>query len=165
VFTVPQEVLGRLRMAAGKDGGMKVTAYDRDAGTALGEGRITTFDNQIDPATGTLRLRAQFANPGGTLWPGQFVALQLETSISPDLLAFPARAIQQGLDSPYVFRIVDGKAEVVPVKPVYQDDQLAAVSEGLAAGDSVVTDGQSRLKAGTKVRLPEASGAASGSGS
>ncbi len=165
VFTVPQEVLGRLRMAAGKNGGMKVTAFDRDAGTALGEGRITTFDNQIDPATGTLRLRAQFANPGGTLWPGQFVALQLETSITPNLLAFPSRAIQQGLDSPYVFRIVDGKAEVVPVKPVYQDDQLAAVSEGLAAGDSVVTDGQSRLKPGTKVRIPEASGAASASGS
>jgi membrane fusion protein, multidrug efflux system len=165
VFTVPQEVLGRLRMAAGRNDGMKVKAFDRDAGTALGEGRITTFDNQIDPATGTLRLRAQFANPGGTLWPGQFVALQLETSISPNLLAFPARAIQQGLDSPYVFRIVDGKAEVVQVKPVYQDDQLAAVAEGLAAGDSVVTDGQSRLKPGTKVRIPEAAGASSGSGS
>jgi RND family efflux transporter MFP subunit len=165
VFTVPQEAVGRLRATTKVGGGMKVTAFDRDAGTALADGRITTFDNQIDPATGTLRMRAQFANADGKLWPGQFVALQLETSISPDLLAFPARAIQQGLDSPYVFRIVDGKAEVVPVKPVYQDDQLAAVSEGLAAGDSVVTDGQSRLKAGTKVRLPEASGAASGSGS
>lgn len=158
VFTVPQEAIGRLRMAAGKSAGMPVTAYDRDAGIALAEGRITTIDNQIDQSTGTLRLRAEFANADGRLLPGQFVAVQMETSISPGLLAFPARALQQGLDTPYVFRIVDGKAEVVPVRPVYQDDQVAAVSEGLAHGDSVVTDGQSRLKAGTKVRVPEASG-------
>ena len=139
---------------------MRVTAYDRDAGTPLAEGRITTIDNQIDQSTGTLRLRAQFANADGRLLPGQFVAVQMETSISAGLLAFPARALQQGLDTPYVFRIVEGKAEVVPVKPVYQDDQVAAVAEGLAPGDSVVTDGQSRLKAGTKVRVPEAGGGA-----
>lgn len=160
VFTLPQEALGRVTLAPGRPG-PRVTAFDRDAGTPLAQGRVTTFDNQIDAATGTLRLRAEFSNPDGRLWPGQFVALQLETGISPGALVFPARAVQEGLNGPFVFRVRGLKAEVVPVAAVYQDDEIMAVADGLVAGDTVVIDGQSRLRAGSTVRLPADAGGSS----
>ena len=162
VFTLPQEAMASVKLVPGKSA-LRVMAFDRDAGTALAQGRVTTMDNQVDPATGTLRLRAEFANADGRLWPGQFVALQLETGVSPQAMVFPARAIQQGLNGPFVFRIRDSKAEVVPVLAVYRDDDITAVAEGLTAGDIVVIDGQSRLKSGSKVRLP-ATGEASAAG-
>jgi RND family efflux transporter MFP subunit len=162
VFTLTQDAMAIVKLTPGKSA-LRVTAFDRDAGTVLAQGRVTTFDNQIDAASGTLRLRAEFANPDGRLWPGQFVTLQLETGLSPGALVFPARAVQQGLNGPFVFRIRDAKAEVVPVAPVYRDDDIMAVASGLADGDVVVIDGQSRLKAGTKVRLP-AVGEASAAG-
>lgn len=152
LFTVPQEALGRLRATAGAERGMTVTALDRDAGIALGKGRITTFDNQIDPATGTLRLRAEFANPDGKLWPGQFVTVRVQAEVSTNALVVPARAVQQGLTGSFVFRVSDSKAVVVPVVTVYQDDEVAIVRDGLAPGDSVVVDGQSRLRNGSAVK-------------
>ncbi len=73
VFTLPQEVLARVRDSSGKPGESRVIAYDRDSSVPLAEGKLSTFDNQIDTATGTLRLRAAFENREGKLWPGQFV--------------------------------------------------------------------------------------------
>jgi RND family efflux transporter MFP subunit len=164
VFTLPQEAMASVKLVPGRTA-LRVTAFDRDAGIALGQGRVTTFDNQIDAASGTLRVRAEFANADGKLWPGQFVTVQLETGVSPKALVFPARALQQGLNGPFIFRIRDAKAEVVPVTAVYQDDEIIAVATGLAAGDVVVIDGQSRLKAGSKVRLPATTGEPGAAGS
>jgi RND family efflux transporter MFP subunit len=165
LFTLPQETLPRLRTTSQGSKGARVTAFERDAGVALGEGQLTTFDNQIDPATGTLRLRAQFANPEGKLWPGQFVTLQLETGVSANAMVLPARAVQQGLNGAFVYRIRDSKAEVVPIVTTYQDDEIAVVARGIALGDSVVVDGQSRLKPGAVVKATEASGARNATGS
>jgi RND family efflux transporter MFP subunit len=162
VFTLPQEALSRVTLTPGQSGA-KVSAFDRAGGVTLGQGSITTFDNQIDPASGTLRLRAQFDNADGKLWPGQFVALELQAGMSANALVFPARAVQQGLNGPFVFRIRDSKAEVVPLDIVYEDDEITAVASGLEPGDTVVVDGQSRLKAGTVVRLPDDAGVARGS--
>jgi membrane fusion protein, multidrug efflux system len=165
VFTLPQESLHRLSTASKGAQAARVTAYERDAGVPLAQGTLTTFDNQIDTATGTLRLRAQFDNREGKLWPGQFVALQLEAGVSADAVVLPSRAVQQGLNGAFVYRVRDSKAEVAPVVVTYQDDEIAVVGNGVAPGESVVLDGQSRLKAGTLVKVSSPSGGANVAGS
>lgn len=153
VFTLPQELLPRIHASVQGSGGARVTALERETTAPLAEGSLTSFDNHIDPATGTIRLRAQFDNPDGRLWPGQFVTLRIEASVSHDALVVPARAIQQGLNGAYVYRITNAKAEVVPVVPTYRDDEIAVIATGLAAGDAVVIDGHSRLRPGTSVEI------------
>ena len=153
VFTLPQELLGRLRAASSGAVAARVTAFERDARVPLAQGELTTFDNQIDTATGTLRLRAQFDNRDDKLWPGQFVTLQLETGVSANAIVLPARAVRQGLNGAFVYRIRDSKAEVVPIVTAYLDDEIAVVARGVAPGESVVLDGQSRLKAGSLVKI------------
>lgn len=157
VFTLPQELLPRLRAATGSRN-VGVTAYDRDAGAPLAQGRLTTLDNQIDVATGTLRLRAEFDNARGDLWPGQFVTLQLETGTSANATVVPAHAIQQGLDGAFVYRVQNAKAEMVRVETSHLDDEIAVIAEGIVPGDLVVVDGHSRLKPGAAVKASPAAG-------
>jgi RND family efflux transporter MFP subunit len=152
VFTLPQEALPRLRLAAKGARPVSVIAFDRDAGMPLAHGQVTTIDNQIDVATGTLRLRAQFANPEGELVPGQFVTLQLETGISKDATVVPSQAVQQGLQGAFVYRVRNDKAEMARVVTSYLDDDIAVIAEGIVPGDLVVVDGQSRLKPGATVK-------------
>lgn len=160
VFTVPQEMLSRLRAAARASRQMQVTAFDRDGSEPLAHGRLTTIDNQIDVATGTLRLRAEFDNDSNELWPGQFVTLQLETGTTANATVLPAQAIQQGMEGPFVYRVQDAVAQPVPVITSYLDDEIAVIATGVAPGDSIVIDGQSRLKPGAKVNPSTAGGAA-----
>lgn len=158
MFTVPQEVLPRLRQSAKAPGQMRVTAFDRDGSAPLAQGRLTTLDNQIDVATGTLRLRAEFANTSSDLWPGQFVTLQLETGTSADATVVPAHAIQQGLEGAFVYRVQDSIAEPVQVVTSYLDDEIAVIATGIVPGDLIVIDGQSRLRPGAKVKPSTLSG-------
>ena len=158
LFTLPQESMSQLPSALPASGALAVTAFERDAGVPLAQGRLTTFDNQIDQATGTLRLRAEFANADGKLWPGQFVALKLRTSVSANAYVFPARALQQGLNGAFVYRVRGSKAEVVPVVTIWQDDEIAVLESGLEVGEEVVIDGQSRLKSGAAVKINSVAG-------
>ncbi|HEY0685927.1 MAG TPA: efflux RND transporter periplasmic adaptor subunit [Steroidobacter sp.] len=152
VFTLPQETLPRLREATKESRQMHVTAFDRDGSSPLARGRLTTLDNQIDVATGTLRLRAEFDNASSDLWPGQFVTLQLETGMSANATVLPAHCIQQGLNGAFVYRVQDAIAQPVDVVTSYLDDEIAVIATGVAPGDMVVIDGQSRLKPGAKVK-------------
>jgi RND family efflux transporter MFP subunit len=160
VFTLPQEVLPRLRKASKASQQMRVTAFDRDGSAPLAQGRLTTLDNQIDTATGTLRLRAEFDNASSDLWPGQFVTLQLETGTSENATVVPAHAIQQGLEGPFVYRVQDAIAEPIQVVTSYLDDEIAVIASGVMPGDVIVIDGQSRLKPGAKVKPATMSGRA-----
>lgn len=155
IFSLPQELLPTLRPLL-EGVAAPVKAYTREAGTQLAEGRLATVDNQVDPTTGMVRLRADFANTDGSLWPGQFVTVQLLTGQFPKALVVPVRSVRHGLNGAYVFRVKDGKAEVVPVKTSFQDDSIVVVTEGLAQGDRIVIDGYSRIKAGSQVREVEA---------
>ncbi|EIT68008.1 MULTISPECIES: efflux RND transporter periplasmic adaptor subunit [Hydrocarboniphaga] len=155
IFSLPQELLPTLRPLL-EGAAAPVKAYTREAGTQLAEGRLATVDNQVDPTTGMVRLRADFANTDGSLWPGQFVTVQLLTGQFPKALVVPVRSVRHGLNGAYVFRVKDGKAEVVPVKTSFQDDSIVVVTEGLAQGDRIVIDGYSRIKAGSQVREVEA---------
>jgi len=149
-FSLAQDLLPHVRGLAGQ---ARVRALDRVGGELLGEGLLTTVDNAVDAATGTVRLKAELPNPDGRLWPGQFVTVQITTGWSRDAVTVPAGALVRGRDRDYVFRVRDGTADVAPVTVAYETEATAVVADGLAAGDVVVTDGQSRLRPGSRVKV------------
>lgn len=151
VFTLPQDLLPRVQPLLQNAAAAEVLAFERDGGLRLAEGRLTMIDNQIDAATGTIRLRARFANPQGALWPGQFVTVQLQTSVSGNATVVPARSVQEGLNGSFVFRVRGGKVDAVPVTVAYREAEIAVIRDGVTPGEVIVTDGQSRLKPGTAV--------------
>lgn len=155
IFTLPQELLTRVQGLTNGHSHAHVGAYDRDGGVLLAEGKLTTIDNQVDASTGTIRMRAEFVNKDGKLWPGQFVTVRLQTGVSDNALIVPARTVRQGLQGSFVFRVREQQAEVVPVQVGYRDDEIAVIQQGLAKGDSIVTDGHSRLTPNAKVTLVE----------
>lgn len=153
IFTLPQELLGRVSGLTQGKPYAHVGAFDRDGGVLLAEGKLTTIDNQVDANTGTIRMRAEFGNSEGKLWPGQFVTIRLETGVSGNALVVPTRTVRQGLEGRFVFRIRDLKAEVVPVQVGYSNDEITVITAGLANGDSIVSDGHSRLTPNAMVTL------------
>ena len=109
---------------------------------------------EVDTRTGTIRLRATFANEQRRLWPGQFVNVLLPLGIEKNALVLPSVAVQAGRDGTYVYRInADGKAETVPVKVLFEFDTRCAVDAGLEAGDRIVVDGMIRLAPGIPVMI------------
>jgi RND family efflux transporter MFP subunit len=156
VFSLPQTLVSNIQPLLKQPGGAPVTAFDRDNGTRLADGKLTMIDNQIDTTTGTIKLRAEFTNEDGSLWPGQFVTVRLQVGKSAAAVVVSPRAVKQGLEGPFVFRVTDGKAQVVPVAVGYTTDDAAVITKGIAAGDTVVSDGQSRLKDGAPVKIVDA---------
>ncbi|HEX7011337.1 MAG TPA: efflux RND transporter periplasmic adaptor subunit [Steroidobacteraceae bacterium] len=130
----------------------RVLAYDSDGGALLGEGTLTLIDNRVSTATGTIRVKADFPNPEGKLWPDQTVAVAVQARVLRDALVVPQVAIQRGPDSDIVYRVRDEQAQIVPVRVLYSDEKIAALS-GVEAGDLIVIDGQSRLRPGARVKL------------
>jgi RND family efflux transporter MFP subunit len=156
VFTLPQDLLPRIQSLLTQPAATQVVVRERAGGSELARGRLSMIDNQVDTTTGSIRLRAEFVNDSGRLWPGQFVAVQLQTGISPAAVTVPVRAVRQRGEGSYVFRVRDGKAEVVTVEVVYQDGTTAVIGAGLEPGEEVVIDGHSRLREGSRVRVDEA---------
>lgn len=154
VFALAQDQLPGLRRAQA-GGAVTVQALDRDAGRLLAEGELRVIDNRIDETTGTVRLRAVFANAGDALWPGQLVSVRVRTGADEDALTVASEALQRGVDGSFVYKVgADAKVAAVPVKVGYQDSTLAVIvaeANALKPGDTVVRDGQSRLKPGTAV--------------
>jgi RND family efflux transporter MFP subunit len=158
VFTLPQDMLPRVRQLLTAAEGAPVVAFDRGGGAPLTEGRLLTIDNQIDATTGTIAAKAEFPNADGKLWPGQFVAVEVRTGVLKGASVVSARAVKRGTEGPYVFKVQNGVAKVVPVKVAHEDAQAVAIAEGLAAGDAVVVDGHSRLRPDSPVKLAPAGG-------
>ncbi|NNN23635.1 efflux RND transporter periplasmic adaptor subunit [Pseudomonas nitroreducens] len=150
VFALPQESLPKLQPLMSSDS--PVVARSRDGGQLLGEGHLRSIDNQVAASTGTIRVRAVFDNKDGQLWPGQFVAIDLQSGVLHNGLVLDSRAVRRGLDGAFVFRIEDGKAQRVPVRIVAEVDGRTIV-EGLAVDDEVVLDGHSRLTPGARVEV------------
>ncbi|HEY6000782.1 MAG TPA: efflux RND transporter periplasmic adaptor subunit [bacterium] len=118
------------------------------------EGRVVFVDNSVDRATGTIALKAEFANADRVLWPGQFVDVSLVLTVRGKAVVVPTAALQNGQQGPYVFIVeAGGTAAVRPVKPGPAADGRTVIEAGLAAGDTVVTDGQLRLTPGSPVVL------------
>lgn len=161
VFTVHQSRLGEVREAlrVAPDGASTVQLADHERGPILAQGRLTTVDNRVDPATGTLKLKAEVPNAQERLWSGQFVHVTWRTGQLPQALVVPTSALQRGIKGTMVWRVREGKADVVPVQVRWQNDALAALAlasdqqGALIAGDAVVTDGHTRLKPRAAVRV------------
>jgi multidrug efflux system membrane fusion protein len=150
-FTVPQEFLDQIRQNQAKQQ-LDVIAYASDNKTQLSTGKLTLIDNMIDVATGTIHLKATFANTDDKLWPGEFVNARLILSTRQDAVTVPAQTVMQGPQGSYVYVIKpDDSVERRNVQVAATQDGRAVIQEGLSAGDRVVVDGQFRLTEGAKV--------------
>jgi len=155
-FTVPQQQLDTIREGQSA-GALEVRALTQDDQKQLATGTLTLIDNQVDQATGTLHMKAQFDNTDAALWPGQFVNVRLVVSIEKDAVTVPARAVQQGPNGSYLFVIKPDDTVEMRIVEVSQTGQgLAVIKKGLQAGERIVVDGQFRLDQGTKVAVQPA---------
>jgi multidrug efflux system membrane fusion protein len=154
-FTLPADRLDEIRNAQAKQS-LKVVAYDMDDKTALADGELTLIDNQVDVATGTIHLKAQFANADEPLWPGAFVNARLVLSTRDNAVTVPAETVMQGPNGPYAYVMRDDDTvQHRDVTVAATQEGLAVISKGLAAGDRVVVEGQYRLTDGAKVKIAE----------
>jgi multidrug efflux system membrane fusion protein len=152
-LTVPERYLPDLR-AAMAAGPVPVAATARGQTGAAATGTLTFIDNQVDVTTGTIALKARFANDDERLWPGQFVNVTLTLGNQENAIVVPSVAIQIGPNGPYVFVIrPDSTVELRLVKPDRMAGDKTVVAQGIAAGERVVVDGQLRLGNGTRVTV------------
>jgi multidrug efflux system membrane fusion protein len=161
-FSVPERDLPEIQRRAAA-GSLSVTADS--AGIAPQSGRLTFIDNAVDATTGTIRLKARFANPDEVLWPGQFVDVTLQLSVQKGAVVAPAEALQTGQSGQYVFVVqADDTVRDRPVEVEKTVGQRAVIASGLQPGEVVVTDGQLRLAPGMHVQVVPRGGATTGGG-
>ncbi|RAO74889.1 efflux RND transporter periplasmic adaptor subunit [Dyella jiangningensis] len=154
-FNLPEQNLEMVRKAAAGGDPLSVLALDRaDAHTIADDGVLNVVDNQIDTTTGTFKLRSIFQNAKGDLWPGQFVNVRLKVRTVTGGLVIPSQAVQRGPDGDYVYLVQqDDTVKMNPVKVAGEvGDSHVMIGSGLALNDRVVTEGQFRLKPGSKVK-------------
>jgi membrane fusion protein, multidrug efflux system len=150
-FSLPQQQIVRLNAASAK-GALAVDVFGNDGVTVIDTGTLKGIDNQVDPTTGTLKLKAEFANANFQLWPGQFVNVRLKVDTLSQALVVPTSAVQRGPAG--TFSYVIGVGEIVTAKPVVvtqQNENDAVIASGLSPTDRVVTTGFANLSDGAKV--------------
>ena len=163
IFTLPQSSLGDVREAMLR-GTVAVLAYDQDGTHELARGELMLVDNQIDQTTSTIRLKARFPNDDSRLWPGEFVRVRAQVEARENVVTIPPPALQRGPNGVYAWVIKpDNTVEQRALEAATVDGDTVIVSKGLAAGEQVVTNGQYRLQAGTRVDAKPAQRAASAS--
>jgi len=151
-FALPERDLPAVlkRQRAGER--MTVQALDRDRRRVLASGVLTTIDNQIDTATGTLRMKAEFANEDAALFPNQFVNVRLSVDTLPGAIVVPSAAIQRGSRGTFVYVVGDGERAVLrPVSTGPEHRESTVIEAGVEAGERVVVDGVDNLREGTRV--------------
>jgi multidrug efflux system membrane fusion protein len=151
-FPLPADSLPAIRAAAARSE-IKVTAED-SGGKELAIGKLAVIDNLINPNTATINFKAQFDNTNHVLWPGQFVNVRVEIEVQQDVVAVPITVVQQGPSGPYAF--VVGPNRTVQKRTIrvgLTNKAMAVIETGLDAGETVVTDGQYRIKAGSRVEF------------
>lgn len=161
MFTLPENDLPAVRepMLTGQT--LAVDAYDRADMNRLAQGKLLSIDNQIDIATGTVKLKAEFANQTDALFPNQFVNVRMKVRTLQNALTIPAASVQQGNRGAFVYVVeADDTAAVKPVKIGDRSGERVVVLDGIKVGDRVVLEGTDRLRAGAKVRVIGAPGAA-----
>lgn len=154
VFSLPEDTLPMLmqRLKGGVE--LPVDAYNRDRSLKIAAGRLLTVDNRIDPATGTIRMKAQFRNEDGTLFPNQFVNVSLLLDTISEATVIPASAVRRSQSGPFAF--VVGTNNTVTMRPLTTgqvDGARVAVLGGIAAGETVVIDGTDKLRDGMLVQV------------
>jgi multidrug efflux system membrane fusion protein len=165
MFTLPQQQLAQVNKALAR-ATLSVDALDADTATVLDHGTLQVIDNQIDPATGTIRMKAEFPNADLQLWPGQFVNVRILVDTLDQVVVVPTPAVQRGPSGTFVYVVQpDDKVALKPVALTMQNETEAVVASGASPGDRVVTSGFARLKDGTLVNVdtPEPPAGAPGS--
>jgi multidrug efflux system membrane fusion protein len=156
LFSLPQQNLGKVN-AAFAAGPTAVEAMDADNKTVLDQGKLTVVNNQVDQSTGTVQLKAEFANSKLQLWPGQFVNVRLLISTIPKAVVVASAAVQRGPNGEFVYVVQpDDTVKVRNVKVTQQDERQAVIAEGVQPGDRVVTSGFVQLADGRKVSVTTA---------
>jgi multidrug efflux system membrane fusion protein len=150
-FAVPERTLNDIRAALTR-GDAAVTVTDRASGVSRSDGRLSFFDNAVDPTTGTITLKAVFENTDHALWPGQFVQVQIRLGIDRGAIVVPSAAVQIGQNTTLIYVVKADKAlEIRPVKVIRTAGDNTLLAGGVQAGETIVTDGHLRLTPSSKV--------------
>ncbi|HET8701954.1 MAG TPA: efflux RND transporter periplasmic adaptor subunit [Nitrococcus sp.] len=155
-FAIPQQQLDEVRQYR-RAAPIKVAVTREDGSGSLGEGLLVFIDNAVNAQTGTVMLKARFANDSESLWPGQFVGIRATLTTQPHAVVVPASAVQVGQDGSYVFLVERGKSVLRKVDTDRQVGDLAVIRTGLRGGETVVTHVPSTLENGSTV-IAEAKG-------
>jgi multidrug efflux system membrane fusion protein len=159
IFTLPEEEFEQLSTAL-HSGAVTATALSRDDKEELDQGTVELIDNQIDQATGTIRVKVILPNKQRRLWPGQFVNVRVRTQVRHDVLTMPATALQRGPDGTFTYVVQpDSTIRVAALTTGEQTGDIVVVEKGLEAGDQVVTSNQYRLQPGSRIHPNGAAGA------
>jgi multidrug efflux system membrane fusion protein len=153
LFSLPQQQIVRVNAASAK-GALTVDVFGNDGTTVVDTGKLAGIDNQVDPTTGTLKLKAEFPNDKLQLWPGQFVNVRLRIETLAQATVIPTSAVQRGPTG--TFSYVIGENDTVTAKPVtvtQQSETEAVIADGLTTSDRVVTTGFASLSDGAKVNV------------
>lgn len=161
-FSVPEQHLNTIRrLNSGHPLGVKVFSQD-DPGR-IASGHLVVIDNAVDPATGTIHLKAEFDNRDGVLWPGQFLTVVLTLDTMHNATVIPSEAVQAGQQGQFVYAVKpDNSVEIRPVKVAAAMGSRTVIASGVAPGDTVVTDGQLRLFPGATIKAVDAGKLGSG---
>lgn len=151
VFTLPETRVPLITEALRQQTSLPVQAWDREQKHLLATGTLLTLDNQIDLATGTVKLKARFENKDDTLFPNQFVNARLLVRTLKNVVTVPASAVQLGPNGYFVYVVKNGAVSVRQVDVGWKTDTLAVIDKGVTTGEEVVTDGLDSLRDGTRV--------------
>ena len=163
IFTLPEDLLPKV-MQHMKQGTLEVDAFSRDDQTRLATGKLLTIDNQIDPATGTAKLKAVFDNKDNQLWPNQFVNADLLLETRKNSTVIPTAAVLRGPQGTFVYAVnADKTVQDHPVTVSLTQGDTTVITSGLSPGDMVVTDGQDKLQRGSRIE-PRSSTPGTGAG-
>lgn len=155
MFSLPETQLAQVRQAM-QGGAVRVSAHNQETDEEIATGTLQVVDNQIDPATGTVRLKAEFANEDDALWPGQFVPVKLRIAVRQNIVALPSSAIQRGPEGLYVWVVdPDRRAKIAPVKAGPSQDDKTVVEAGINEGDRIIVGGQYRLQPNAQLQFEE----------
>jgi multidrug efflux system membrane fusion protein len=157
IFTIPQDQLPSVlkRMTGAEK--IPTEAWDREGRVKLATGELITADNQIDTTTGTVKLKAQFGNDDGKLFPNQFVNVRMKLDTLHDMVLVPSAAVQRGAQGMFVYVVqADNTVALRPVKLGPADGARQSIADGLKPGEQVVTDGTDRLRPGSQVEVASA---------
>jgi multidrug efflux system membrane fusion protein len=154
-FSAPERDLGRIRAAMAKEA-LTVLAFDGEDRQQLAEGRLRLVNNTVDQATGTVTLKAEFANKDAALWPGEFVNAHLVVAVVRNGVTMPAGAVQMGPTGPFVYLVKpDSTVVPQPVTVTQVEAGVALIGDGLQIGDTIVTSGQAGLSPGARVAVQQ----------
>jgi multidrug efflux system membrane fusion protein len=154
IFPIPEAGIAPVLAQLKKGTRLPVEALDREQKQVLARGTLLTIDNQVDPATGTVRFRAHFTNGGSELFPNQFVNARVPAEIKRSVVLIPSAAVQRGPQGAYVYVVKGDKTvELRQVRPGASHEGATFIEAGLKAGELVVVDGAERLRSGSKVEV------------